>query len=57
MDREEEPHYGLVDDGREYGSVIQFQHSGQGLYAIRLQPNLMTRSCDELKSTLCLGSL
>ncbi|TXG52140.1 hypothetical protein EZV62_021309 [Acer yangbiense] len=38
-DHEEDPHYGLVDDGGEYGSVIQFQHSGQGLFAIRLQPN------------------
>ncbi|KAK0576533.1 hypothetical protein LWI29_019183 [Acer saccharum] len=38
-DHEEDPHYGLVDDGGEYGSVIQFQHSGQDLFAIRLQPN------------------
>ncbi|KAK4859817.1 hypothetical protein QYF36_012388 [Acer negundo] len=38
-DHEEDSHYGLVDDGGEYGSVIQFQHSGQGLFAIHLQPN------------------
>ncbi|KAK2660641.1 hypothetical protein Ddye_007174 [Dipteronia dyeriana] len=37
---QEDPHYGLVDDGGEYGSVIQFQQGGgHGLFAIRLQPN------------------
>ncbi|KAL5778125.1 hypothetical protein ACOSP7_011051 [Xanthoceras sorbifolium] len=37
---QEDPHYGLVDDGGgEYGSVIQFQHEGHDIFAIRLQPS------------------
>ncbi|KAJ4702040.1 MADS box transcription factor [Melia azedarach] len=37
--KEEDPHFGLVDNGGHYDSVIGFQSGGAGIFALRLQPN------------------
>ncbi|KAL6995758.1 Floral homeotic protein [Sarracenia purpurea var. burkii] len=37
----EDPHYGLVDNGGDYESVLGYSNRGyQGILALRLQPNL-----------------
>ncbi|OAY50647.1 agamous-like MADS-box protein AP3 [Manihot esculenta] len=40
--RDEDPHYGLVDNEGDYGCVIGYQNGGQAprdMFALRLQPN------------------
>ncbi|XAR61693.1 hypothetical protein NMG60_11016185 [Bertholletia excelsa] len=37
--RGEDPHYGLVDNGGEFGSVLGYANRGPRLLALRLQPN------------------
>nr|AUT32396.1 AP3-like protein [Cornus sanguinea] len=38
--REEDPHYGLVDNGGDYDSVLGFSDGGPRILALRLQPNM-----------------
>ncbi|CAK9148240.1 unnamed protein product [Ilex paraguariensis] len=37
--RDEDPHYGLVDNGGDYDSVLGFPNGGPHILALRLQPN------------------
>ncbi|KAA8537563.1 hypothetical protein F0562_027171 [Nyssa sinensis] len=37
--REEDPHYGLVENEGVYNSVLGFSHGGPSTLALRLQPN------------------
>lgn len=37
--RQEDPHYGLVDNGGDYNSVVGFTNGGPRILALRLQPN------------------
>uniref|UniRef100_A0A5B7BVC5 Putative AP3 n=1 Tax=Davidia involucrata TaxID=16924 RepID=A0A5B7BVC5_DAVIN len=37
--RGEDPHYGFVDNGGDYGSVFGCSHGGPSILALRLQPN------------------
>nr|AUT32393.1 AP3-like protein [Cornus officinalis] len=38
--KEEDPHYGLVDNGADYDSVLGFSGGDPRIIALRLQPNL-----------------
>nr|AUT32395.1 AP3-like protein [Cornus macrophylla] len=40
--REEDPHYGLVDNGGDYDSVLGFSDGGPHILALRLQPNMQS---------------
>ncbi|KAL7261842.1 hypothetical protein ACSBR1_000273 [Camellia fascicularis] len=37
--KEEDPQYGLVDNGVDYNSILGFSNGGHGILALRLQPN------------------
>nr|ASY97764.1 AP31 [Cercidiphyllum japonicum] len=37
--RDEGSHFGLIDDGGDYHSVLGYQNGGTGVFGLRLQPN------------------
>ncbi|KAJ8762131.1 hypothetical protein K2173_007281 [Erythroxylum novogranatense] len=41
-ERDDDPHYGLVDNGGDYHQVLGYQNGGSGIFALRLQSNQPT---------------